>query len=64
MTDKYITTYTGVTIATQPPVTPGSLGLGVGHADRGAQGTGNFKKPKTRPNGFTQTVVPEKYSSR
>jgi hypothetical protein len=64
MTAKYITAYTGVTVAAAPPVTQGSLGLGVGIADRGARSTGNFKKPKTRPNGFKQTVVTEIYSSR
>ena len=67
MTAQYVTAYTGVTVAT-PKVTAGSLGLGVGFADRGSQGTGNFKKPKTRPTivatAFKQVVVTSKPSSR
>jgi hypothetical protein len=63
MTAKQVLANTGVTVATSK-APAGSLGLGVGFADRGAQGTGNFKQPKTRPNGFKQVVVTTKVSSR
>lgn len=63
MTQLFIVPKSGVTTAT-PKVTAGSQGLGVGIPDRGAQGTGNFKTPKTRPTGLAQIVVATKKSSR